>query len=241
MILQADNGKEFNHGAAKSWHVQLDDEVSKCLCQYFIGTVFDKMLMLLKSQFFAEVISQIKKLWPRRVLVTGKPCHSESTGGVERQNRTVEEKQSNWIHGNHLSHWARALPFKQWHCNTQSQRGIGDRTPYHLTFGQHPHVGISNLPIDPNLLSSLATDMDICHSLGLPNMPLECVNLVSSLGADASFKNPLQKINSPEETETPMIFLLQNSLPFPPRKRPMRRRSNQSGGLEVRTCLGTSN
>jgi hypothetical protein len=72
-------------------------------------------------------------------------------------------------------------------------------------------------------------------------MPLKNANLVSSLGVDDSFKNPLQKINSPEETETSMIFLLQNSLTFPSRKRPMRRRSNQSGGLEIRTHLWTSN
>jgi hypothetical protein len=35
-------------------------------------------------------------------------------------------------------------------------------------------------------------------------MPLESANLVSSLGADESFKNPLQKIHSPEVAEMPM-------------------------------------
>ena len=96
-------------------------------------------------------------------------------------------KKTNWMHDNHSTHWAQALPFIQWRCNTQSHRGIG-RTPYHLMFGKHPLVGISNLPIDPNLLSSLATEMDFCHSLGLWNMPLECVNLVSSLGAVSPLK-----------------------------------------------------
>ena len=74
-------------------------------------------------------------------------------------------------------------------------------------FGQHPHVGISNLPIDTSLLSSLATEMDVCRSLGLPDMPLESANLVSSLGADVSFENSLQKIVSPEVTEMPMNFV----------------------------------
>ena len=36
----------------------------------------DKILMFLKSQFFAGVISEIKKLWPGTALVTGKPHHS---------------------------------------------------------------------------------------------------------------------------------------------------------------------
>ena len=111
------------------------------------------------------------------------------------------------MHDNHSTHWVKALPFIQWCCNTQSHRGIGDRTPYHLMFGQHLHVGISNLPIDPSLLSSLATEIDVCCSLGLPDMPLESANLVSSLGADVSFLNSLQKIISPEVTEMLMNFV----------------------------------
>ena len=73
--------------------------------------------------------------------------------------------------------------------------------------GQHPHVGISNLAIDPVLLSSLATEMDVCRSLGLPDMPLESANLVSSLGADESVENSLQTIISPEVTEMTMNFV----------------------------------
>ena len=43
-----------------------------------------KMLIFLKLQFFSGVISEIKKLWPGTVLVTGKPHHSESKGVVGR-------------------------------------------------------------------------------------------------------------------------------------------------------------
>ncbi len=124
-------------------------------------------------------------------MVTGKPRHSESNGGVERRNCTVENKISNWMHENQSTHWAQALPFIQWRCNTQIHRGIGERTPYHLMFGQHPQVGISNLPIDKSLLKDLATEMDVCRTLGLPDIPLESVNLANSLGADDIFENPL--------------------------------------------------
>lgn len=113
-------------------------------------------------------------LWPGTVLVTGKPRHSESNGGIERRNRTVEEKISNWMHENKSKHWAQSLPFIQWRCNTQIHRGIGNRTPYHLMFGQHPQVGISNLPIAPHMLASLATEMDVNRCLGLDaDVPLE--------------------------------------------------------------------
>ena len=121
-------------------------------------------------------------------MVTGKPRHSESNGGIER---TVENKISNWMHENQSMHWAQALPFIQWRCNTQIHRGIGERTPYHLMFGQHPQVGISNLPIDKSLLKDLATEMDVCRTSGLQDIPLESVNLAKSLCADDMFEKPL--------------------------------------------------
>jgi hypothetical protein len=34
-ILQADNGKEFSHGALKSCHLQVDEEVCDSLCDPF--------------------------------------------------------------------------------------------------------------------------------------------------------------------------------------------------------------
>jgi hypothetical protein len=54
-------------------------------------------------------------------------------------------------------------------------------------FGQHPQVGISNLPIAPNLLSTLATEMDVNRCLGLPvDIPLEQATLVASIHAEGS-------------------------------------------------------
>ena len=107
----------------------------------------------------------------------------------------MENKISNWMQDNKSTHWAQALPFIQWRCNTQIHRGIGNRTPYHLMFGQHPHVGISNLPIDPKLLTNLATEVEMCQSLGLPDIPLEQVNFVNSLGTNDSFQNPLSNLS----------------------------------------------
>jgi hypothetical protein len=92
--------------------------------------------------FCTGVVREIKELWPRTVLVSRKPRHSESNGGIERKNRTGEEKNLNWMHENNSVHWAHALSLIQWRCNTQIHRGIGNRTPYHLMFGQHPQVGI---------------------------------------------------------------------------------------------------
>jgi hypothetical protein len=48
-------------------------------------------------------------------------------------------------------------------------------------FGQHPQVGISNLPISPHILSTLVTEMDVNRCLGLePDVPLEHATLPMS-------------------------------------------------------------
>ena len=79
----------------------------------------------------------------------------------------MEENISNWMQENNSTHWASSLLFIQWRCNTQQHAGIGNRTPYHLAFGQNPLVGISNLPISQHLLSSLRTECDVSNALGL--------------------------------------------------------------------------
>ena len=76
------------------------------------------------------------------------------------------------MHANKSTHWTQAPPFIQWCCNTQVHHCIGGRMPYQLMFGQNPQVGISNLPFV--VLESLATEMDVYTSLGLPpDIPLE--------------------------------------------------------------------
>lgn len=115
---------------------------------------------------------------------------------MERRNRTVEEKISNWMHENNSTHWASSLPFIQWRCNTQQHKGIGNRTPYHLTFGQNPLVGISNLPISHHLLSSLRTESDVSNALGLTqDVPVDEAILgnLSSPGTQNSKTTHLQK------------------------------------------------
>ena len=143
-------------------------------------------------------------------MVSGKPRHSESNGGIERRNRTVEEKVSNWMHENNSKHWAQSLPFIQWRCNTQIHRGIGNRTPYHLMFGQNPQVGISSLPISQELLESLATETEVNRCLGLEDdVPLEESRIVSSSGAETiiessfSITNVLNTMQNCSSYQTP--------------------------------------
>ena len=43
------------------------------------------------SEFTAQIISDLKELWPELVIVHGKPCHPPSQGSVERANYDIKD------------------------------------------------------------------------------------------------------------------------------------------------------
>jgi hypothetical protein len=128
-ILQADNGGEFSGSST--------DHVGRW--------------MLLDDEFINSVISKIKQFWSECQLVRGSPRHSESNGGVERVNQTIQKKLGAWMKENKSSQWSIGCKITQWRYNTQVHHTLQD-SPYQLTFGQHPCVGISNLPISSEIL-----------------------------------------------------------------------------------------
>jgi hypothetical protein len=93
-------------------------------------------------------------------MVRGSPRHSESNGGVERVNQTVQKKLGAWIKENKTKHWSIGCKIAQWRYNTQVHQTLRD-TPYHLTFGQHPCVGISNLQLSSEILKNLVTEAEL--------------------------------------------------------------------------------
>ena len=103
MILQTDNGGEFS-GIATSSKQRKND-------QMFQSKISDELL--------AEVVSEIRKLWPESRMVTGTPRHSESNGGVERVNRTMQEKLYAWMRHNNSTRWSIGCSQVAWQVNTQ--------------------------------------------------------------------------------------------------------------------------
>ena len=93
-------------------------------------------------------------------MVRDSPRHSESNGGVERVNQTVQQKLGGWMKTNNSKHWSIGCKLVQWRINTQHHRTIKD-TPYHLVYGQHPRVGIFNLPISEDVLKNLVTEAEL--------------------------------------------------------------------------------
>ena len=62
---------------------------------------------------------------------------------------------------NKSQHWSVSLPLVQWEMNTQTHKGIGGKIPYHLFTRQNPCVGISSLPIDPELIKKQYTEAQV--------------------------------------------------------------------------------
>jgi hypothetical protein len=83
-ILQSDNGGEFSQSAM--------DHHGTCL--------------YLEDQEIDLIINEIKLLWKECKLVRGSPRHSESNGGVERLNQTVEKKLGAWMIQNNTKNWS---------------------------------------------------------------------------------------------------------------------------------------
>ena len=69
------------------------------------------MLDAWSSQEMGEIISEVKNVWPECAIVNSRPCHSESQGGIERLNRTVQEKLAAWMPENKSKKWSVGIKF----------------------------------------------------------------------------------------------------------------------------------
>lgn len=97
---------------------------------------FSSLLLIL--QYIDGVIKELKYLWPNCSLVRGNPRRSETNGGAERLNRTTETKVGNWMVQTGSPHWSVGIKLVQWEILTQIHRGIGNKIPYMLLYGQNP-------------------------------------------------------------------------------------------------------
>ena len=85
-------------------------------------------------------------------------------------NQTVQKKLGNWMETNKSKKWSIGCKFVAWLYNTSYHNAVKN-LPFVLVFGQQPKVGISNLPIDPNVLNTLATEADLNDIIQVENAP----------------------------------------------------------------------
>lgn len=137
MILQSDNGREFDKVAGVGPVTPLDDNT------------------------LSGVVTQLAELWPESKLVHGRARHSQSQGGVERLNQTVQRRLAAWMKDSGSKKWASVgIKLVQWTINTSFTKSI-KKVPYELAFGQAPGCGISSLPIAPELLAKIQTEDEL--------------------------------------------------------------------------------
>lgn len=108
----------------------------------------------------AEVISEIAEVWPDTKMVHGRARHSQSQGGIERLNRTCQEKLGKWMTTNKSKKWTVGRLFVRWQINTQLHSTVGSM-PYSLAFGMNPRLGLSSLPVSKELLDKLQTEAQV--------------------------------------------------------------------------------
>ena len=58
------------------------------------------------SEFTAQVISELKDLWPQLHLVHGKPRHPHSLGSVETANADIKDMLAAWLSDNNTQDWS---------------------------------------------------------------------------------------------------------------------------------------
>ncbi|MGA1646391.1 MAG: hypothetical protein ACO4AV_15605, partial [bacterium] len=156
-ILQSDNGTEFS-GAALTKKQKKDME--KTHTEESEGGSEVGKEESLTDEELTKVIGEVNQLWPDCLMVRGSPRHSQSNGGVERVNRTVQTKLGAWMKENKSTNWSVGCRIIMFRYNTQYHHTVSNN-PYRLVFGQNARVGISDLPFDRSLLEKLATEIEL--------------------------------------------------------------------------------
>jgi hypothetical protein len=175
MILQTDNRRKFNAAAMT---------ITKH-CKY------RGVCMTLTENDLIEIINEVKALCPECWMVRGSPCHSPLNGGVERVNRTIEEKLGAWMAETRSTNWSIGCRLMMWRYNTQNHWTIND-VPYRLLSGQMPRVGISSLQLAPGLLDTLSTKAElnrVCNYVG--NDPLLLESLAAAQASTQAAIKPI--------------------------------------------------
>ena len=90
--------------------------------------------------------------------------HSQSQGGVERLNRTVQDMVFKHIRENQTATWVKAVPFVQFAYNCRLHEGT-KKSPYELVYGSRPRIGLASLGLPEADLSNLVEEME-CHPEG---------------------------------------------------------------------------
>ena len=152
--------------------------------------------MILQSdngcEFTANIITELKSLWPDLRIVHGRPRHPQSQGSVERTNADVKEMLATWLSENYSTQWSEGLRFIQFQKNRSYHRVIG-QSPYTALFGSDPKVRLSSSSVPRDLLPEIQTEED-----------LEAIFEENSVSTDTAISETEHNIDTETETDATM-------------------------------------
>ena len=153
-------------------------------------------------EFVAEIIEELKLIWPGMNIVHVKPRHPQSQGSNERRNQDIKKMVSIWLQENNSKQWSQAIKFVKVQKNCATHWGI-KAAPYKCLFGIDLNVGIASVNIPKHILETLRTEED-----------LELLNNSSSLNKSLP-ESEAPAIDSPLESDE--ANLNDTDQPFPDR------------------------
>ena len=84
------------------------------------------------SEFTAQVIQELKIVWPTLIMVHGKPRHPQSQGSVERANGDIKDMLVAWMGDNSTADWSTGIKFVQFQKNSSLHSGIKSSIRCHV-------------------------------------------------------------------------------------------------------------
>ncbi|CAF0983467.1 unnamed protein product [Didymodactylos carnosus] len=88
------------------------------------------------SEFAANVILELKTVFPNLCFIRGRPHHPQSQGCIERANGVLSLSLGKWLQTNNTTHWPEGLSPVVYGINTRTS-DTTRATPYEIMFGQH--------------------------------------------------------------------------------------------------------
>ena len=89
-------------------------------------------------KFTANIITELKLLWPELKPVHGRPRNPQSQGSVELANADIKSMIISWTHENNNTHWSEGLRFVQFKKKPRSYHRTIDQSPYSALFCSDP-------------------------------------------------------------------------------------------------------
>ena len=109
------------------------------------------------SEFTANIITELKQLWPDMKLVHGKPHHPQSQGSVERANGDIKDTLVAWLSDNNSKDWTTGIKCIQFHVNSAHHAGI-KCSLYSAMFGSEGRIGLTSSSLPNELMSSIESE-----------------------------------------------------------------------------------